>query len=140
MNKYIVIITDNQGGIFEKVYEIPEQTSVIDYLLDSSSLVYDLQDSNLDIPSIIMEVYLESPIEIKDQESLVLELQENIINKVLDFNYINKAIFDGLNKIGLTYHQGDPLPLRIKRTILQLLSDNLPTLPQPYSEDKHRRR
>ena len=130
MNKYRVIITDNQGGIFEKVYEIPEQTQVIDYLLDSSSLIYDLQDSDIDIPSIIMEVYLESPIEIKDQESRILELQEKIINKMLNVNYIKKAIFDGLNEIGLTYNQGDPLPLRIKRTILQLLSDNLSTQPQ----------
>ena len=130
MNKYRVEITDNQGNLFEKVYEIPEQTSVIDYLLDSSSLIYDIEDFDIDIPSMIMEVYFESPIEIKDQESTAIELQEIIIKRKLNINYLRKAIFNGLNEIGLSYNPGDKLPLRIKSLILQLLSDNLPTIPQ----------
>lgn len=125
MNKYRVIITDNKGDIFEKVYEIPEQTRVIDYLLDSSPLIHDLQDSGIDISSILMEVYFESLIEIKDQKSLILELQEKLMDEELNVNYIKKAIFDSLNEIGLAYHQEGPLPPRIKSILLQLLSDNI---------------
>lgn len=125
MNKYRVIITDNQGSYFEKVYEVPPQAPVIDYLFDDSPLIHDLQDSEISIPDIIIEVYFESPIEIKDQESLILELQEKIMEEELNVNYLRRAIFNSLNEIGLAYRPGGPLPVRIKSTLLQLLSDNI---------------
>ena len=125
MNKYRVIITDNQGSRFEKVYEIPEQLRVIDYLLDLSTLINDLSNSDIDIPNMNMEVYFESQIEIKDQESMILELQEKLLKKELNVNFLKVAIFNTLNEIGLTYLPEKPLPLSIKTTLLQLLSDIL---------------
>ena len=125
MNKYRVIVTDNQGSRFEKVYEIPEQLRVIDYLLDLSTLINDLSNSGIDIPNMNMEVYFESPIEIKDQESLNLELQEKLLKKELNTQFLKVAIFNTLNEIGLTYLPEKPLPLSIKTTLLQLLSDIL---------------
>ena len=128
MNKYRVIITDTNGKKakrFEKVYEVPYQASVIEYLLYDSPLIHDLQDSEVSIPDISLEVYFESPIEIKDQESKIIELQEVAIHKMLNVDYLKKAIFDSLNEIGLTYDQKEPLPKEIKSTLLQLLSDEL---------------
>ena len=125
MNKYRVIITDNKGSRFEKVYEIPEQLRVIDYLLDLSTLINDLSNSDIDIPNMNMEVYFESQIEIKDQESMILELQEKLLKKELNVNFLKIAIFNTLNEIGLTYLPEKPLPLSIKTTLLQLLSDIL---------------
>ena len=125
MNKYRVIVTDNQGSRFEKVYEIPEQLRVIDYLLDLSTLINDLSNSDIDIPNMHMEVYFESQREIKDQESLNLELQEKILKKELNVNFLKVAIFNTLNEIGLTYLPEKPLPLSIKTTLLQLLSDDI---------------
>lgn len=125
MNKYRVIVTDNKGSRFEKVYEIPEQLRVIDYLLDLSTLINDLSNSDIDIPNMNMEVYFESQIEIKDQESLNLELQEKLLKKELNAQFLKVAIFNSLNEIGLTYLPEKPLPLSIKTTILQLLSDIL---------------
>lgn len=125
MNKYRVIVTDNKGSRFEKIYEIPEQLRVIDYLLDLSTLINDLSNSGIDIPNMNMEVYFESQIEIKDQESLNLELQEKILKKELNAQFLKVAIFNSLNEIGLTYLPEKPLPLSIKTTLLQLLSDIL---------------
>ena len=118
MNKYRVKITDNQGNRFEKVYEIPEQLRVIDYLLDLSTLINDLSNSDIDIPNMNMEVYFESQIEIKDQESLNLELQEKILKKELNAQFLKVAIFNSLNEIGLTYLPEKPLPISIKTTLL----------------------
>lgn len=129
MNKYRVIITDTKGKKgerFEKVYEVPYQASVIDYLLHDSPLIHDLlQDSEVSIPDINLEVYFESQIEIKDQESKVIELQEVAIEKMLNVDYLKKAIFDSLNEIGLTYDPREPLPKEIKSILIHLLSNNL---------------
>lgn len=128
MNKYRVIITEpngKKGKRFEKVYEVPYQASVIDYLLYDSPLIHDLQDSEVSIHDINLEVYFESQIEIKDQESKIIELQKVAIEKMLNVDYLKKAIFDSLNEIGLTYDQREPLPKEIKGTLIQLLSNNL---------------
>lgn len=126
MNKYRVIITDTKSKKcerFEKVYEVPYQASVIDYLLHDSPLIHDLlQDSEVSIPDISLEVYFESQIEI-DQESTIRVLQEIILNDGII--YLKKAIFDSLNEMGLTYDPREPLPKEIKSTLLQLLSDEL---------------
>ena len=128
MNKYRVIITNNKGKRdkrFEKTYEVPDSTLVIDYLLHDSSLVYDLQDSEIDINDIKLEVYFESPLAI-DQESIIRELQEATIEKTLNFDYLKAAIFNSLNEIGLTYEQEEePLPTGIKKLLLKLLSNKL---------------
>lgn len=129
MNKYRVIITDNQGNHskgkrFEKVYEIPDKTKVIDYLLYHSSLINDLQDFEINIPDMKWEVYFESQIEINDQKTLNLELQNLLIENELNFNPIQEAIHDALNEIGLTYDLGE-LPPGIKSTILDIISANL---------------
>lgn len=130
MNKYRVIITNNKGKRdkrFEKTYEVPDSTLVIDYLLHDSSLVYDLQDSEIDINDIKLEVYLESPLAIEGhQESIIRELQEVVLEKTLNFDYLKAAIFNSLNEIGLTYEQEkEPLPTGIKKLLLKLLSNKL---------------
>ena len=130
MNKYRVIITNNKGKRdkrFEKTYEVPDSTLVIDYLLHDSSLVYDLQDSEIDINDIKLEVYLESPLAIEGhQESIIRELQEVVLEKTLNFDYLKAAIFNSLNEIGLTYEQEEePLPTWIKKLLLKLLSNKL---------------
>ena len=128
MNKYRVIITNNKGKRdkrFEKTYEVPDSTLVIDYLLYDSSLVYDLQNSEIDINGIKLEVYLESPLAI-DQESIIRELQEVVLEQTLNFDYLKAAIFNSLNEIGLTYEQEEePLPTGIKKLLLKLLSNKL---------------
>lgn len=128
MNKYRVIITNNKGKRdkrFEKTYEVPDSTLVIDYLLHDSSLIYDLQDYEIDINDIKLEVYLESPLAI-DQESIIRELQEVVLEKTLNFDYLKAAIFNSLNEIGLTYEQEEePLPTGIKKLLLKLLSNKL---------------
>ena len=130
MNKYRVIITNNKGKRdkrFEKTYEVPDSTLVIDYLLHDSSLVYDLQNSEIDINDIKLEVYLESPLAIEGhQESIIRELQEVVLEKTLNFDYLKAAIFNSLNEIGLTYEQEEePLPTGIKKLLLKLLSNKL---------------
>lgn len=127
MNKYRVIITDTskkgKGKRFEKVYEVPYQASVIDYLLHDSPLIHDLlQDSEVSIPDISLEVYFESQIEI-DQEPTIRVLQEIILNDGI-IN-LKKAIFDSLNEMGLTYDPREPLPKEIKGILIHLLSNNL---------------
>ena len=124
MNKYRVIITNNKGKRdkrFEKTYEVPDSTLVIDYLLHDSSLVYDLQNSEIDINDIKLEVYLESPLAIEGhQESIIRELQEVVLEKTLNFDYLKAAIFNSLNEIGLTYEQEEePLPTGIKKLLLK---------------------
>ena len=130
MNKYRVIITNNKGKRdkrFEKTYEVPDSTLVIDYLLHDSSLVYDLQNSEIDINDIKLEIYLESPLAIEGhQESIIRELQEVVLEKTLNFDYLKAAIFNSLNEIGLTYEQEEePLPTGIKKLLLKLLSNKL---------------
>ena len=130
MKKNRVIITNNKGKRdkrFEKTYEVPDSTLVIDYLLHDSSLVYDLQNSEIDINDIKLEVYLESPLAIEGhQESIIRELQEVVLEKTLNFDYLKAAIFNSLNEIGLTYEQEEePLPTGIKKLLLKLLSNKL---------------
>lgn len=127
MNKYRVIITEpkgKKGKRFEKVYEVPYQASVIDYLLYDSPLIHDLQDSEVSIHDINLEVYFESQIEI-DQEPTIIVLQKVAIERMLNVDYLKKAIFDSLNEIGLTYDPREPLPKEIKGILIQLLSNNL---------------
>lgn len=66
MNKFRIIITDPNGKeLFNRVYEVPVQCKVINYITEDPGFLKDLQESGISInePNLIWDIYSESPLE-----------------------------------------------------------------------------
>lgn len=66
MNKYRIIITELNGKeLFNRVYEVPVQCKVINYITEDQGFLKDLQESGISInePNLIWDIYSESPLE-----------------------------------------------------------------------------
>ena len=77
MNKYRVIITEPNGEeLFNKVYEVPEHSPVINYLTDDPGFLNDLKRSDIYInePNLKWSIYFESPLEF-EQDKLIKEIR-----------------------------------------------------------------
>ena len=105
MNKYRVIITEPNGEeLFNKVYEVPEHSPVINYLTGDPGFLNDLQRSDIYInePNLKWSIYFESPLEF-EQDKFINEIQQELIYNNLDTERLNKTIYQLLDEIGLHY-------------------------------------
>ena len=105
MNKYRVIITEPNGEeLFNKVYEVPEHSPVINYLTDDPGFLNDLKRSDIYInePNLKWSIYFESPLEF-EQDKFINEIQQELIYNNLDTERLNKTIYQLLDEIGLHY-------------------------------------
>ena len=105
MNKYRVIITEPNGEeLFNKVYEVPEHSPVINYLTSDPGFLNDLKISDIYInePNLKWSIYFESPLEF-EQDKFINEIQQELIYNNLDTERLNKTIYQLLDEIGLHY-------------------------------------
>ena len=127
MNKYRVIITDNQGReLFNKVYEIPVQVSVINNLTENPDFLDDLQESGIVIndSSLKWDIYLESPLEF-EQDKLVKEIQQELIYNNFNTERLNNTIHQLLDDIGIHYTYPQVIPKDLKEYLINHISANL---------------
>ena len=127
MNKYRVIIIDNQGReLFNKVYEIPIQVSVINNLTENPDFLDDLQGSAISIndPSLKWDIYLESPLEF-EQDKLVKEIQQELIYNNFNTERLNNTIHQLLEDIGIHYTYPQVMPKDLKEYLINHISANL---------------
>ena len=105
MNKYRVIITEPNGEeLFNKVYEVPEHSPVINYLTSDPGFLNDLKISDIYInePNLKWNIYFESPLEF-EQDKFINEIQQELIYNNFDTERLNKTIYQLLDEIGLHY-------------------------------------
>lgn len=105
MNKYRVIITEPNGKeLFNKVYVVPEQCAVINYLTEDSEFLSDIKESSIGInePNLKWNIYFESPLEF-EQDKFINEIQQELIYNNFDTERLNKTIYQLLDEIGLHY-------------------------------------
>lgn len=121
MNKYRVIITEPNGKeLFNKVYEVPDQLEVINYLTDDQDFLNDLQESNISInePNLKWDIYFESLLEF-EQDKLIKEIQQELIYNNFDTEQLNKIIYELLEDIGLDYTPTNPMPEELKACLIK---------------------
>ena len=105
MNKYRVIITEPNGKeLFNKVYEVPEHSPVINCLTVDPEFLNDLQVSEIYInePNLKWSIYFESPLEF-EQYKFINEIQQELLYNNFDTERLNKTIYQLLDEIGLQY-------------------------------------
>lgn len=127
MNKYRVIITEPKGKeLFNRVYEVPEQCAVINYLTEDQDFLKDLQESIVGItePNLKWDIYFESPLEF-EQDKLIKEIQQELIYNHFDTEQLNKTIHKLLNEIGLYYTHTNPMPEELKAYLIKHIQNEL---------------
>ena len=127
MNKYRVIITEPNGSeLFNKVYEVPEHSPVIDYLTVDPDFLNDLQVSGIYInePNLKWNIYFESPLEF-EQDKLVKEIQQELIYNNFNTERINNTICQLLEDIGIHYTYPQVMPKDLKEYLINHISANL---------------
>lgn len=121
MNKYRVIITEPKGKeLFNKVYEVPVQSAVINYLTEDQDFLNDLKESNIGIndPNLKWDIYFESPLEIQ-QDKFLKEIQQELIYNNFDTEQLNKIIYELLDDIGLHYTPTNTMPEELKAYLIK---------------------
>lgn len=127
MNKYRVIITEPTGRqLFNKVYEVPEQCAVINYLTDDQDFLNDLQESTICInnPNLKWDIYFESPLEF-EQDYLIKEILQELIYNNFDTEQLNKTIYELMDDIGLHYTHTNPMPDELKAYLIKHIQNEL---------------
>lgn len=121
MNKYRVIITEPKGKeLFNKVYEVPEHSPVINYLTEDPEFLNDLQESNIGIndPNLKWDIYFESPLEF-EQDKFINEIQQELIYNNFDTERLNKTIYQLLDEIGLRFTPNNIMPEELKAYLIK---------------------
>lgn len=121
MNKYRVIITKTNGKeLFNRVYDVPVQGSVINYLLEDQEFLDDLQESSIGInePNLKWDIYLESPLEF-EQDKFIKEVQQELIYNNFDTERLISTIYELLDDIGLHYTNTNPMPEELKAYLIK---------------------
>lgn len=121
MNKYRVIITKTNGKeVFNRVYDVPVQGSVINYLLEDQEFLDDLQESSIGInePGLKWDIYLESPLEF-EQDKFIKEIQQELIYNNFDTERLINTIYELLEDIGLHYTNTNPMPEELKTYLIK---------------------
>ena len=121
MNKYRVIITKTNGKeVFNRVYDVPVQGSVINYLLEDQEFLDDLQESAIGInePGLKWDIYLESPLEF-EQDKFIKEIQQELIYNNFDTERLISTIYELLDDIGLHYTKTNPMPEELKAYLIK---------------------
>lgn len=121
MNKYRVIITKTNGKeVFNRVYDVPVQGSVINYLLEDQEFLDDLQESSIGInePNLKWDIYLESPLEF-EQDKFIKEIQQELIYNNFDTERLISTIYELLDDIGLHYTNTNPMPEELKAYLIK---------------------
>ena len=127
MNKYRVIITEPNGKkLFNRVYEVPEQYTVINYLTESQDFFDDLQKYRICIndPSLKWDIYFESPL-MFEQDKLIKEIQQELIYNNFDTEQLNKTIYELLEDIGLHYTPTNPMSEELKAYLIKHIQNEL---------------
>lgn len=127
MNKYRVIITEPKGKeLFNRVYEVPEQYAVINYLTEDPDFLNDLQELNIGInePNLKWDIYFESPLEF-EQDRLIKEIQQELIYINFDTEQLNKTIYKLLDDIGLHYTYTNTMPEELKAYLIKHIQNEL---------------
>lgn len=127
MNKYRVIITEPKGKeLFNKVYEVPEQCAVINYLTGDQGFLNDLQESDICInePNLKWDIYFESPLKF-EQDKLIKEIQQELIYNNFDTEQLNKTIYKLLDDIGLYYTPTNTMPEELKAYLIKHIQNEL---------------
>ena len=127
MNQYRVIITKTNGKeLFNRVYDVPVQGSVINYLLEDSEFLDDLQESSIGInePNLKWDIYLESPLEF-EQDKFIKEIQQELIYNNLDTERLINTIYELLENIGLHYTNTNPMPEELKAYLIKHLQNEI---------------
>ena len=121
MNKYRVIITKTNGKeVFNRVYDVPVQGSVINYLLEDQEFLDDLQESSIGInePGLKWDIYFESPLEF-EQDKFIKEIQQELIYNNLDTERLISTIYELLGDIGLHYTNTNPMSEELKAYLIK---------------------
>lgn len=121
MNKYRVIITEPKGKeLFNKVYEVPVQSAVINYLTEDPDFLNDLQESCISInnPNLKWDIYFESPLKF-EQDKLIKEIQQELIYNNFDTEQLNNTIYELLDKIGLRFTPNNKMPEELKAYLIK---------------------
>lgn len=121
MNKYRVIITKTNGKeVFNRVYDVPVQGSVINYLLEDQEFLDDLQESSIGInePGLKWDIYFESPLEF-EQDKFIKEIQQELIYNNFDTERLISTIYELLDDIGLHYTNTNPMPEELKAYLIK---------------------
>lgn len=128
MNKYRVIITEPNGKeLFNKVYEVPVQSGVINYLTGDQDFLYDLlQESSIGIndPNLKWDIYFESPLEF-EQDKLIKEIQQELIYNNFDTEHLKETLYELLDDIGLQYTHTNKMPEELKAYLIKHLQNEL---------------
>lgn len=120
MNKYRVIITDTKGKeLFNKVYEVPVQGSVINDLTEREDFLDDLKTYGICIndQSLKWDIYFESPLEF-EQDKLIKEIQQELIYNYFDTEQLTKTIYELLDDIGLYYTPTNKMTEELKAYLM----------------------
>ena len=126
MNKYRVIITEPNGRqIFNRVYEVPVQDGVLDYLIESQDFLGDLQRFHIGINEHDLKwgIYFESPLEIQ-QDKFIKEIQQELIYSNFDTEQLIKTIYELLDDIGLNYTH-NTMPKELKEYLIKHIQYHL---------------
>lgn len=127
MNKYRVIITKTNGKeVFNRVYDVPVQGSVINYLLEDQEFLDDLQESAIGInePGLKWDIYLESPLEF-EQDKFIKEIQQELIYNNFDTERLISTIYELLDDIGLHYTNTNPMPEELKTYLIKHIHNEI---------------
>ena len=127
MNKYRVIITKTNGKeVFNRVYDLPVQSSVINYLLEDPEFLDDLQESSIGInePNLKWDIYFESPLEF-EQDKFIKEIQQELIYNNFDTERLISTIYELLENIGLHYTNTNPMSEELKAYLIKHLQNEI---------------
>lgn len=127
MNKYRVIITKTNGKeVFNRVYDVPVQGSVINYLLEDQEFLDDLQESSIGInePGLKWDIYLESPLEF-EQDKFIKEIQQELLYNNFDTERLISTIYELLDDIGLHYTDTNPMSEELKACLIKHIHNEM---------------
>lgn len=127
MNKYRVIITKTNGKeVFNRVYDVPVQGSVINYLLEDQEFLDDLQESSIGInePNLKWDIYFESPLEF-EQDKFIKEIQQELIYNNFDTERLISTIYELLDDIGLHYTNTNPMTGELKKYLINHIQNEI---------------
>ena len=127
MNKYRVIITKTNGKeVFNRVYDVPVQGSVINYLLEDQEFLDDLQESSIGInePNLKWDIYFESPLEF-EQDKFIKEIQQELIYNNFDTERLISTIYELLDDIGLHYTNTNPMTEELKAYLIKHIQNEI---------------
>ena len=127
MNKYRVIITKTNGKeVFNKVYDLPVQSPVINYLLEDQEFLDDLQESSIGInePGLKWDIYFESPLEF-EQDKFIKEIQQELIYNNFDTERLISTIYELLDDIGLHYTNTNPMSEELKTYLIKHIQNEI---------------